>query len=133
MCYKQHGISLHFSCVPLLHYQGQVSSIKVSRHQDHVQLSDWQVPVYFLNADIDPRNPPDNNAPDRDCVHTLADPKPLPEQVSTQGRTTGPRSRFRASKYRHHGVEQRRKILLTLRNIFSFYTKAEILLFTIYI
>ena len=72
-----------------LYLATKVSSIKVGRHQDHVKLSDWQVPVYFLNADIDPRNPPDNNAPDRDCVHTLADPKPLPEQVSTQVKTTG--------------------------------------------
>ena len=83
------SMAFPYKFLVFLYLATKVSSIKVSRHQDHVKLSDWQVPVYFLNADIDPRNPPDNNAPDRDCVHTLADPKPLPEQVSTQVRTTG--------------------------------------------
>ena len=30
-----------------------------------------QVPVYFLNADFDLRNPPDLSIEGRDCLHTI--------------------------------------------------------------
>ena len=40
-----------------------------------------KVPVYFLHAEFDLRNPVDGDAPDRDCVHTVGGPKPLPPQV----------------------------------------------------
>ena len=39
------------------------------------------MPVYFLHAEFDLRNPVDGDAPDRDCVHTVGGPKPLPPQV----------------------------------------------------
>ena len=44
-----------------------------------------QVPVFFLHANIDLRNPVDSDAPDRDCVHTVGPPKPLPPQVRMRG------------------------------------------------
>ena len=31
-----------------LYLATKVSSIKVGRHRDHIELMDWQVPVYFL-------------------------------------------------------------------------------------
>ena len=37
--------------------------------------------MYFLHAEFDLRNPVDGDAPDRDCVHTVGGPKPLPPQV----------------------------------------------------
>ena len=40
-----------------------------------------KVPVYFLHAEFDLRNPVNGDAPDRDCVHTVGGPKPLPPQV----------------------------------------------------
>ena len=39
------------------------------------------MPVYFLHAEFDLRNPVNGDAPDRDCVHTVGGPKPLPPQV----------------------------------------------------
>ena len=37
--------------------------------------------MYFLHAEFDLRNPVNGDAPDRDCVHTVGGPKPLPPQV----------------------------------------------------
>ena len=42
-----------------------------------------KVPVYFLHAEFDLRNLVDGDAPDRDCVHTVGPPKPLPPQVGS--------------------------------------------------
>ena len=39
------------------------------------------MPVYFLHAEFDLRNPVDGDAPDRDCVHTVGPPKTFPPQV----------------------------------------------------
>ena len=40
-----------------------------------------QVPVYFLNADFELRNPPDLSIAGRDCIHTI-------EGLPTKGKTT---------------------------------------------
>ena len=42
-----------------------------------------KVPVFFLHAEFDLRNMVDGDAPDRDCVHTVGPPKPLPPQVGS--------------------------------------------------
>ena len=46
-----------------------------------------KVPVYFLHAEFDLRNMVDGDAPDRDCVHTVGPPKPLPPQVGSLNKT----------------------------------------------